>query len=190
MSRKVIDTVFEETNKERGNIVTDQNFYYMYGGTVQVGYPKMKIKTVTIQGTAHDLLADIRRKYEAVKLEDEPAMIIVGDCQINTFPEVVRCIKALLMGQLSRNEQFSIAVAHAVTQLIQMCMKQEAVLPISCPENFTKFQRVVLNHVSGFIKECFIKEGIGWDEAVEQEVVEVQTVEESDIVDIDDLDDW
>ena len=179
MSRKIIDSVFEERNNETNAIETDQNFYFMYGGNVQVGFPKIKIEQMKIDGNPNDLLADIRRNYNGMKFTDEPAIMIVGDQQVTTFPEIIKCLKALFIGQLSKNEDYSKAVAYCATQLVQMCLRSEAVLPILPKPDFNKFQKVVVDEVSKFIQDCFEKEGVGWTTPEEAKLL---TVDSSDDV--------
>lgn len=182
MSRPVVDKVFEEANEKAGAITIDQNFYYMYGGTVQVGFPKIKIEQIHETSTAHGLLYGIRRNYDAMRLLDEPAIIAVGDNYCTTFPEIIKCLKALFIGQCNKNEDYSKAVAFCATQLLQMVLREEAALPLIPPTDYTEFQIMVVSEVSGFIKECFIKDGIGWIDSSQLQALEVSevTIENAD----------
>lgn len=191
MSRKIVDSIVEKRNEELKVFTPDSDFYFMYGGTVQVGFPKMKIKQLEQKPTPHVLLYDVMRYYNGIQFSDEPAIIIAGDQQINTFPEVVKCLKALLLGQLNKNDEFSIAVAEGVSQLFRMLLQSEAILPLAPRPDFTKFQTVVLDEVSNFIMSCFEKEGIGWTDRAE---VQQLTAQAEDIVsevyaDVDDEED-
>lgn len=179
MSRKIIDDVVERKNEELKVVNLDSDFFFMYGGTVQVGFPKIKITQLDIKPTEHSLIYEVLRYYNGISMSDEPAIIIAGDQQINTFPEVVKCLKALLLGQLSKNQEYSVAVAEGASQLLKMLLQQEAVLPLAPKPEFTKFQIVVLDEVSKFIMSCFNKEGIGW---IDRKEVEVLTTEAKDII--------
>ena len=171
MSRKILDSIVEKKNEELKVFDPDSNVYFMYSGTVAVGFPKIKIKQLETKPAQRSLIHDVLRYYNGITFSDEPAIIIAGDQQINTFPEVVKCLKALLLGQLNKNEEFSKAVSEGASQLLRMLLQQEAILPLADNPNFSKFQSAVLSEVSDFIQSCFEKEGIGWTSREEYEAL-------------------
>lgn len=178
MSRKIIDSVVEKRNKELQVIEEDQSFYFIYGGNVAVGFPKLKINQIESQGKMKEfpLIYDVIRYYDGIHLSDEPAMLLINDLQCSTFPEVIRILKALFLGQCSKNEEFSIAVSNCAAQLAIMIQNEDAVFPFAYKDDYTQFQKVVSDEVSRFVMEKFDADNIGYEIRTEQPVVEFNEI--------------
>lgn len=160
MSRKIIDEVVERANDERKVLDMDNALYYMYAGNVTKGFPKVAIQRLSgVEGQC-SIIRNVQRFYAGIKMNDIPAIIRTGSSVINTDPDVVRICKALYLGQCSRNEEYSVAVADVAKQFTRMCVNCEATLPFEPVKDGTPMQNVVVNELTNWVAEKLNECGI------------------------------
>ncbi len=171
MARRVLDSVVLETNEERQVLSITPEEMFIYAGTVAHKFPKISILKMKPAPPPMELTQPIDKYYRSIKLTDSPAFLTVGENSVETVPEVIRILKSLLLGQVSRCQDYSVAVTYVTQSFFSMCIQCNAVLPIPRNPNFTVFQNVVVDEVSEYIKQKLDAANIGYETYKEAEQI-------------------
>lgn len=157
MARQVKDAVVVRRCEEVGFDTVYIDNLPMYANDVKEDIDKIRLEQSQFGLQKEPIIKGLREKYEAIKIVDDECFVeIEGSVRVPVSKEQIRILKALVVEQLNRNQDYSDVIAYFFMELVQQIASRKLTYSFEKNNNWIPMQVAVFEEVQEFIRKKLV----------------------------------
>ncbi len=154
MSRAVFDKIVK-TNCEKQGI---DDIYYrnleMYTAEVKDTIEKVKLDSSKYGMLGESIISSLNQCYDAIHIVQEDCYVIMGGKRFPATKEQIRLLKALVIEQVNKNEEYSFVVYQVFIRFLKQIVTGNITYDFTEEtDSWTSMQKVVFDAFTEYIKK-------------------------------------
>lgn len=152
MARSVKDAVVIKNIRESKEQEIRELEFTMNSGTVENKLQKVKLEPVGYKVRKVDITTELSEKYDALQITDDMCFLYFMGNSYHVSKTEIRMMKALVIEQVNKNEQYSKIVTSIFMQLVKYYVSGRGDFRWQEPEYESQWERVVYEELTKYVQ--------------------------------------
>lgn len=152
MARSIKDAVVIKNIRESKEQEIRELEFTMNSGTVESKLQKVKLEPVGYAVRKVDITTELNEKYDALQIADDICFLNFMGNSYNVSKTEIRMLKALVIEQVNKNEQYSKIVTSIFMQLVKYYVSGRGDFRWQEPEYESLWERVVYEELTNYVQ--------------------------------------